>query len=364
MPVRGSFRALILHDVAEAIRLEELRAILGAGRASRAPSFAHPTPDYVRFEQPPVADPLEPVLLESGERLEAKAKYYDYGVVSIEMELQFECEWQSLVELSSRWMSTPGIESRARELIRRGLERTAPALVKPYENWLTEDYYIIHLNQVPDAQGQPTSAADLLAHHGGQIAQIVRGEAVDLSAAECREILQSSISYYPTDLLVAGWTAALICDTPEGAAPTIQLLEYANAQLLEFRHYDNLLTKVLQVVYASLLRGSGFFSRWRMAREAERLNTIRLEVIELTERTDNSIKFLSDMFYARLYRVAAAKVGVPDYRNLVDEKLRTASELYRFMVDQFNHARALVLELVVVVILLIEIVFLFWGKVI
>src|SRR5213080_2101595 len=99
-----------------------------APAAARAPSFAHPTPDYVRFEQPPVADSLESVLLESGERLEAKAKYYDYGVVSIEMELQFECEWQSLVELSSRWMSTPGIESRANELIRSGLERTAPAL--------------------------------------------------------------------------------------------------------------------------------------------------------------------------------------------------------------------------------------------
>jgi len=56
MPVRGSFRALFLHDVAEAIRLEELRSILGADRAARAPSFAHPTPDYVRFEQPPVSD--------------------------------------------------------------------------------------------------------------------------------------------------------------------------------------------------------------------------------------------------------------------------------------------------------------------
>ena len=101
-----------------------------------------------------------------------------------------------------------------------------------------------------------------------------------------------------------------------------------------------------------------------MAHGAERLNTIRLDVIELTERTDNSIKFLSDMFYARLYRVAAAKVGVPDYRNLVDEKLRTASELYQFMVDQFNQGRALVLELVVVFILIMEMVLLlFWGKV-
>jgi uncharacterized Rmd1/YagE family protein len=68
------------------------------------------------------------------------------------------------------------------------------------------------------------------------------------------------------------------------------------------------------------------------------------------------------MFYARLYRLAATKVGVPDYRDLVDEKLRTAGELYEFMTDKFNHARGFVLELIVIIILVIELVFLFQGK--
>jgi uncharacterized Rmd1/YagE family protein len=54
---------------------------------------------------------------------------------------------------------------------------------------------------------------------------------------------------------------------------------------------------------------------------------------------------------------------VPDYKNLVTQKLRTAEELYRFMVDQFNQSRAFVLELMVVIILIIELLFLFGGKV-
>ena len=77
---------------------------------------------------------------------------------------------------------------------------------------------------------------------------------------------------------------------------------------------------------------------------------------------DNSIKFLSDMFAARLYRMAAAKIGVPDYRALVEQKLESAGELYAFMTDRFYQARAFVLELMVVVILIIELVFLFRGK--
>jgi uncharacterized Rmd1/YagE family protein len=68
------------------------------------------------------------------------------------------------------------------------------------------------------------------------------------------------------------------------------------------------------------------------------------------------------MFYARLYELAEAKVGVPDYRRLVETKLRTVGELYRFMVDQFNQTRSFVLELLVVIILVIELFYLFRGK--
>jgi uncharacterized Rmd1/YagE family protein len=88
-----------------------------------------------------------------------------------------------------------------------------------------------------------------------------------------------------------------------------------------------------------------------------------LDVDELTERADNAIKFLSDMFAARLYKQAATKVGVTDYKHLVNQKVHTAEELYRFMVDQFNQSRAFVLELLVVIILIVELFWLFKGTV-
>jgi hypothetical protein len=46
----------------------------------------------------------------------------------------------------------------------------------------------------------------------------------------------------------------------------------------------------------------------------------------------------------------------------VQQKLQTAEELYRFMVDEFNQSRAFVLELMVVIILIIELVYFFRGK--
>jgi hypothetical protein len=205
------------------------------------------------------------------------------------------------------------------------------------------------------------SAAELLGQCGDWIAQIVRGESANFSPSELAEILESRMSYYDSDLLVVGWSAAFIRDTPEGAAPTMRLLEYANSQLLEFRYYDAVLTRLLQGVYRSLDKGTGLLARWRLAREAARLNTIRLDIRELTERVDNSLKFLSDMFAARLYRMAATRIGVPDYRSLVEQKLESCGELYGFMMDQFHQSRAFILELMVVIILIIELMFLFSG---
>lgn len=341
----GRIRSLFLFDVGDAIALSRACEILGASPPEPVSAATRPGPDYVRFERPPLVEKIESGLI----------KYYDYGVVSYEIESEFCCDWQTLIAETSNQVMDPDDDRRALEAVRPHVDRIRKAIVKPYSEWLTEDYHFVMLTP-----GE-ISAQDLLNRHGAEIAQIVRGEVLPLSESERLEVLQSRISYYPNDLLVVGWSAAFIYDSPAAAGPTLQLLEYANTQLLEFRHYDRLLTKVLAGVYVSLEK-RGFFRRWRMAKDAEQLNTIRLDIIELTERFDNVIKFVSDMFYARMYRMASARVGVPDYRRLVEQKLQTAGALYEFMMEQFRQARGFMLEVLVVIILLIEIAPLFRGK--
>jgi hypothetical protein len=355
--LHGSVLVLIQFDVCEEIRLDQLRQIFGA-RTLEQPTLKHPAPGYVRYQRPPVVEPIEPLVLESGEQLQGQIKYYDYGVLSVVFELPFSGDWDTLVLLGSRWVSEVDFERHAARIARQKLERAAPALVKPYPDWLSEDYFIFHVHEIT---GSP-SAAELCASQGARIAQIVRGETAQLSDGERNEILQSRISYYPNDLAVIGWNAAFLYDTDAGAETAIQLLEYANSQLLEFRHYDELLTRELERVYDSFDKGTGMLSRWRLGRAATKLHTVLLDVTELTEHADNAIKFLSDMFSARLYKLAAAKVGVPDYKDLVTQKLQTAEDLYRFMMDQFNQSRAFVLELMVVIILIIELIYFFRGK--
>jgi hypothetical protein len=354
--LQGSVLVLIQFDVCEEINLDALRDIFGARRQEA--SFKHPAPGYVRFERAPVVEPVEPLILESGERLDVQIKYYDYGVLSVVFELPFSGDWDTLVRLASRWVWDTDFTSFAQKIVKQKIERARPALVKLYDSWLHEDYFVFHVREIA---GNP-SAAELLSTQGGRIAQIVRGEHVPLSDGEQQEIMQSKISYYPNDLAVISWNGAFLYDSTAGAETVIQLLEYANSQLLEFRHYDELLTRELKSVYDFMDKGSGIWARWRTARRASRLHTVLLDVDELTERADNAIKFLSDMFSARLYKVAASKIGVTDYKNLVNQKVHTAEELYRFMVDQFHQSRAFVLELMVVIILIIDLIWLFKGR--
>jgi hypothetical protein len=360
--LKGSLWILFLYDVSEEIALERLGRILGAQRPEKEPGFRRPAPEYVRFQQPPVVEGAAPLILGGGERLQARVNYYEYGVVTIALELPFECGWAELAGLASRWIGSAELEKKAGEVLEERLGRAKPSLIQAYSQRLSEDYGLIHLRPLPKEGGGHVSAAELIAGHGPEIAQIVRGECTPLSDEEAREILHSRMSYYPDDLVVVGWAGAFVYDGPEGMLPTMQLLEYANTQLLEFRRYDEMLTRVLAGVYPTVGRKKGFLARWRLASEAERLNAIRLDVEELTERMDNSIKFLSDMFSARVYRLAAAKIGVPDYRKLVDDKLETAADLYASMMEQFHQSSAFVLELMIVIILIIDLIFLFRAE--
>ena len=351
--LRGSAVGLFLFDVCEEMKLDEVGTILGARRLGEG--LKHAAAEQLFFERPPV---VEDAQLPGDPKDQVRVKYYDYGVVSVLFEFPFAGDWPDLISLSSKWISGTDLPSRAEAIAKEKVARIKPALVKPYPTWLNEDYFIFFMREIHDG---PT-AAHLLGSCRQQIAQVVRGENSALSDDELREILQSAMSYYPNDLAVLGWNAAFVYDSAVGSETTLQLLEYANSQLLEFRHYDDLLTRELASVYDSLEKKSTLLGSWRLPGEASRLQTVLLDVTELTERADNAIKFLSDMFSARLYRLAASKIGVPDYKSLAQAKLRTAEDLYRFLIDQFHQSRTFVLESLVVLILLIELVYVFHGK--
>jgi hypothetical protein len=363
MQIRGLFRLLFLYDVAESIDLGKLRVLLGARGGSAKSAFPRRTPDYVRFEEAPIIEPAEFITVCAGVSAACRVKYYSFGAIVVQVELPFDCDWGTLVAQGSRWMDAPDVEPCVRDLARRRLTQITAAVTKATEDWLRESYLVVEIDEIREADSNEPPAEKLLADHAQELVELIRGETSALAPKSIEETLQSSLSYYPSDLVVVGPHGAAVYDRAEDAAAVTQILEYAKMQLLEFRYYDRFMTRVLADFYKTLERKRNvLLSRWSLPREAQRFNTIRLDVMDLTERIDNAIKFVSDIYYARVYRLAATRMGVPDYRTLVEKKLDTFGELYDSMVDRYNETRSFILEVLVVILAALDVIFLFRGR--
>jgi hypothetical protein len=362
MLLRGCIRIFVFYDVGEAFDLEKLRTLVDPRGGPTKPDFPRGTPEYVRFEHPPIEEPSEPLTLRSGENVVCSLKYYEYAIVEAQLQVPFQGTWEALMAQTARWMDAPDIEPECRAVVTKHLQRVSSVITRRREEWFQENYLVIDLQQVKDEEDNLVTADQILTSFGEQIGQLLRGEEARLARSTNDRILQGSLSYYSTDLLVVGFNAALVYDRPEESARAIQILEYARMQLLEFRYYDNFMTRVLADVYNSLDRKTNvLLARWTLPREANRLNTIRLDVMELTERVDNAVKFVSDSYYALAYRTAATRAGVPEYRDLVEQKLDTARELYDFMMAQFNETRLFLLEAAITILCLLDVLLLLRG---
>src|SRR6266481_212273 len=96
-------------------------------------------------------------------------------------------------------MDSTDAEPQGRAVAGRHLERIAPAVIKPREDWLQESYLVVELNEVRGEKGAALTADELLSAHGEHIAQLIRGEQTQLARMTTEHVLEGRLSYYPSD---------------------------------------------------------------------------------------------------------------------------------------------------------------------
>jgi hypothetical protein len=354
----GTLTALYLFDVAEHIDLPGVRGALGAGDQARL-MLKSAAPAYLQYQVPPLVVDGDVAGIAPMTGFSARLKFFDYGVVSLAYSRPFRGTWTELAGLGQEYIENPGLESAAEDAVRRLVARCGTAMTKGRTSWLSEDYLVV---AVHDIDGQPP-ADQLVAHRGAQIAQLLRGESQPLSAQEQEEVLRNRLSYLASDLVVPTWNAAFVYDTEAGAAAALELFEFANSQLLEFRYYDSLLDAELTRIYPTLPR-----TTWRRSlfgggavRAANQLHLLFIDVNEITDRTENALKIVGDIYSARVLALAAARLGLTRWKESVEDKLETLEDIYRSVVEQVSISRGQFLELVVVLILVLELILFFLG---
>ncbi len=354
----ATLTALYLFDVAEQIDLSRIREVLGAGAQPKLP-LKSAAPAYLQYQVPPLVIDADLAGVPPVEGFATRLKFFDYGVISLAFARPCRGSWAEVADLGQEYIENPSLENAAEEAVRRLMSRCGAAMTRGRTSWLSEDYLVV---AVHDVAGQP-DAEQLLAARGAQIAQMLRGESQPLSAQEQEEVLRNRLSYLARDLVVPTWNAAFVYDTEAGAAAALELFEFANSQLLEFRYYDALLDAELTRIYPTLPR-----TTWRRSlfgggavRAANQLHSLFIDVNELTDRTENALKIVGDIYAARVLALAAARLGLTRWKQSVEDKLETLDDIYRSVVEQVSISRGQFLELVVVLILVLELILFFLG---
>jgi hypothetical protein len=357
--LRGQVVGLYLFDIAEAIDLQRAAAVVSTsvrGKFSSKPS----TPPYVQYQQPPLLFEGGAVDIPSIGGFRVGFKVFDYGIISLRLTREFEGTWAALADTAEELVENEALERQAERACRGVAERLAQAITAPRQTPLTEDYVVFAINEM----NRPHTAEELVEHHGDVIAPVLRGERAPLSRQERDEILRHRISYLASDLVIPTWNAAFVYDTPAGVDAALEIVEFANSQLLQFRYYDDLLDNALASIYANVQKEPRWYSALlgrHYARAARQVHALFIDVNELTDRTENALKIVGDIYAARLFSLVAARLGLDRWKTNVSEKLKTLDDIYRFSVERLSMVRGELLEMTIVAILVFELVLFFMG---
>ena len=355
----GQILLFYLFDVAETIDLARVAPLVGAPAVAARLAPKPATPPYVQYDKPPLTIEGDAAGVGEVEGFRIRFRVYDYGVLSVALTRPFAGNWSDLVLLGQTLIENVEVEQRAESISRAMVDRLRPSINVGRSHFLSEDYVVFEINELD----VPQSAEELLALHGTDIAVMLRGERQTLSEQEKSTILSHRISYLADDLVVPTWNAAFVYDTVAGAQAAIEILEFANSQLLEFRYYDERLDDEMAAIYGRLQKPR-WYDQWigsRYTKAARHVHSLFIDVNELTDRTENALKFIGDIYAARVYALVTERLGLSTWKADVEAKLETLDDIYRFAVEQSAMSRGQFLEWIVVLILVLELALIFLG---
>jgi hypothetical protein len=340
-------------DIGDEIDLERARLILQAepGQLARR----RRTPESIGYRPPPIRVELEPRgidlpgtwTVQSPTR--AELTLFDFGAISLAVRFSVRTTPEELLELAGRLAEPTALTESARNLLMPWLTRLSPSVTDFAVSAMTEEYVVFQLCEPGTAW---------LEGRTDWLAGLVRLESEPLSSLEIHEATRLRLSYTPNDLVVLDWAAAVIVD--QECVDTLQIIEFANVQLLEFRHIDDRLDDRLEAAYRLIRPGrkrTWLPERWRLHGDAVRqIRELEIEATSLFERVDNALKLIGDHYLARVFEATGTRFHLDGWQQSIRRKLETVGDVYDLLVQQAAAQRTEALEVTVVLLIALEIV--------
>ena len=323
------------------------RALQGVGRA-RLPAARNP--GGLDWSSPPLTlEQDAPELEISGHRLRpvVQVRIFDFGAVSLAYRIDFDGSVDQAIQLGTALASHAALMQDARARVGALLVALAGSVRRPALSQFAEDYVVFAIRRVEGgAAGLPDS----------DLARILRAESAALGEQEVRDSVSASVCYGPGDRAVIDWNAAMLID--EESEASLDVLEFANVELLEYRALDAQLDAALEEAWGSVSGRAGAAARYRSShRELKRVAALQMDAAILYEEINNALKLLGDQFLARLYRAASRRMHLDEWERATLRKLETLESIYGKLADAQAHRRAELLEWIIIALISAEIVF-------
>lgn len=353
----GRLFAMFSFDVGYEIDLRRVRGAHPADAANGGRKDAGPP--RVQFPSPAASLSVgpRPIALD-GRTVTADVtlRAHEFGAVTVLFAIPFDdvaCD--RLPSLTATLTAGNALEATARGILQEALPRLAPAIVRPAldGHQLVEDYYVVQVSRFdPD-----TDAPALLGTHRDLLARIVHCEPHLLSPSETDEVLRTAVTYRPRDLVVTDWNIALVFD--EEWEDALDVLELLNVQLLELRFLDAMLDRRIGALYEHVSRPRRLLSFRREVVRVRELSELRLDTATLRERLVNAVKLVGDLYLTKIYARTAERLHLGEWQRSIDGKLELVQKIADVLSGRAATARAELLELTIILLILFEIVLFF-----
>ena len=270
---------------------------------------------------------------------------FDFGAISFTVRFPVQTTPGGLLARRQPGRTGPADEA-ARRLLAAWLERIRPAVYDFAVSDMSEEYIVFQLWE-PRVNGLKTTPTGSPASFALSLSRSAATRFVRPLASASR------IHQRPRGSRLGGRRGG----RPE-CADTLEIIEFANVQLLEFRHIDDRLDDRLEAAYR-LIRPERSRRRlplrWRLHGDAVRqIRELEIEATSLFERVDNSLKLIGDYYLARVFEVAGARFTSEDGNRASDASSKRSATSTTYWSNKRRSATE-ALEVTVVILIALEI---------
>ncbi|MPL86510.1 hypothetical protein SDC9_32492 [bioreactor metagenome] len=313
-----------LFDVADEINLDLVEALWASRNkiASRL-RLEKVSTDSITFKDPPVLVELgshEMDFANATYLAEVKARIFDLGVISliINIDVPDDVTYEEYLDLTIAVDQMP--DDSFKEYIDAVLETIEPACSQMRQSEFYEDFVVYYFrNKMPDWDFAP----------------VLMKDRTKLSAETRQDTLSNRFSY-GSDIAYLTWDSALIYDKT-GSMDLPDLLEFANAQFLELRYYDDALNKAIDQTYteidaANKSSRSNRLITYRQIRN--NLMELMADMSSLTSNIDNALQVTEDIFNARVYSRYMHLLRTSVWRENINNKINVIQRSYNLLNEE------------------------------